>query len=80
MRVVIVAVVSQGDHYSKRNEAPQQTWLVAAANGFTQAIRLLGRPCGTQDVPGLLLSVFARSDLERETFTDSGPLPIPGEG
>jgi hypothetical protein len=91
--VLVITVGAQGDHKSNRNEAPEPTGLVAvtgrfaqtirllaAASGFAQAIRLLGRSCGTQDVPGLLLSVFARSGLEGETFTESGPLTIPGKG
>lgn len=92
-RVLIVAIEPQGDHKSNRNEAPEQTWLVAAtsrfaqtirflaaASGFAQAIKLLSRSCGAEYVPGLLLSIVARSDFKRETFTDSGTLPIPGKG
>jgi len=79
-RVLIVAVGPQGDHHSKWDEAPEQTWLVFTTCGFTQAIRLLGRSCGTQDVPGLLLSVFARSDFVCESFTDSGTLTVLGKG
>jgi hypothetical protein len=79
-RVLIVAVEPQGNHHSKWDEAPEQTWFVSATSGLAQAIRLLGRSCGTQDVPGLLLSVFARSDFVCESFTDSGMLTALGKG
>lgn len=80
MGVRVITVDTQGDHHSKWKDSPEQTWLVAAASGFAQAIRLLGRAGGAQDVPGLLLSVPACTDFIREPFTDSGALAIPWKG
>ena len=74
--IFAVSVGAQGNHKSKRNEAPQQTGFVGALSGFAQAIRFLGRAGGTHNVLCLLLPVLAGSDLERETLTEPGPRTV----
>lgn len=75
-----VSVGTQGDHESKRNEAPQQTGLVGTFTGFAQAIRFFGLARGTHNVLCLPLPVLADSDFVREALAEPGPLTIPGKG
>jgi hypothetical protein len=72
--IFAVSVGTQGDHKSKRNEAPQQTGFAGAFSGFAQAIRFFGRAGGTHNALCLLFPVLANSDLERKTLTEAAGL------
>ena len=78
--VLVITVGAQGDHKSKRNEAPQQTGFVWALSGLAQAIRFFVRAGGTHNALCLLLPILADSRLERKTLTEAGPLTVPGKG